>query len=356
MLRDAMPVEILELTAEEAPVKLTAKLSRNQHPATTMTLRHDGTSYLRPVMTVIFFDPRSSVAIPKFERLHFEAMLALTGSAPPTSINAPKSWLTRDNARDIKLPDPRTMPMRADEFPTAESIAPEVRTWVSTDAAEAQREVVLEAENYVLVDGHLHCRTTAPVLCWIRSNRWNKKLEELGIHGGSAAIPTAMLFDGAEREDFEKQLEGVAEWWPLSCASDFINLVPDTDFRLDVDAPLETDHANGILAIGRLLLRWVDHYSGGAVMHLSDAGLDLYKDYRRQRDLALEGDADAMVAAMETARAMSTDKGMVPGRDPSVGLFTSCIRNRLPHWDALMRSTGRALAQVDDDAMMRMTR
>lgn len=346
LLRGTLPVEIVELSGKEAPIRLRARLKHETTRATEMVLRHDGSSYLRPVLASDRKSPKH------FSRADLDEMLSLLGSAPALPIDGPHAWLTQGSSRFMEMSAGRPVGPAALDIPTTDEIAPEVKDWMSSADAEAvaQRETAMEADQYVLVGDILHRRTRAPMLAWINSGSWSDT-------GPQQDPPTPLLLDAVDFENGTSSHKGSGawwHWWPISQAEAFMAFHPDGGWTLDVHAPLETDFGADVVKVGRTVLQRIDHYLPDALRHLSDDGLDHYRSYRRARLDGLSGDAKAMIAAVDAAMAMAQDSGFA-ARNSSLDTLASVVTKELPHWDALLRSAGFALDRRDEDAVAALT-
>lgn len=329
LLRETVPVEILELSQDEAPLSLFAELKRRGSPdASRIVLRHDGRSYLRPVV----WPPGSEHAGLPFETDDLREMLDMSGAPTLDPIDAPTTWLTKDTAVRRGYPHPRTVPPATHED----------RVPVRSDRESAREAALAEADGFVLVGGELYRRTAAPVLCWEHPPTPEGEVP--------ARPPVPILADAALRTSMRTELGTRAKWWPISCAPRFLDLIEGADWELTVEAPLETDHSTGIAEIGEAYLPYVDDAVDHALGALSDAGLEFYKDYRRQRLLA--GDADAAVLAMEAARAMAADIDRSGDPDARLANLSTTVAGLLPHWDALLDATGRAVLDRRDEVAL----
>jgi hypothetical protein len=199
-----------------------------------------------------------------FTRANLEEMFELDGCASPSRLDVPKAWLTMDDPRFEDGLWSRPVGPPVNEIKTVDEMV-DVKNWLSSaeDAAKARRAAVAEADEYVLVDGNLHRRTAAPMLAWFSF----RPIRDPEADDGE--MP--MLVDAAEFVELtaDKDAEGAWwNWWLVSASSGSIGMAHGSDWKIEVEAPLETDRVADPIRVARTVIPRIDHYLSDAVEHL----------------------------------------------------------------------------------------
>lgn len=267
LLRDTTPAVVSFLSASEAPVRLQAKLTFAGNTAANrqMTLRHDGSTYLRAVADM----PRWAGGERRpFTADDFELMLrwerdpwaAEHGDRDkPGALLTTRSPELRGSSDHGYLPPEQSL--RPDELLTWDQLAPSVRKVELDGRDDARIAAIRSASDFVFIDGLLHRRVGPPIALSTRSGY-------------------PMLIHSDEYDDQVRVHGADANFFPIQYAEMLLGVPRDpsvTRFEVEASAPLETDVQLALSFVARSLISHLKDVIGPAVEEMSAAGMESFR-------------------------------------------------------------------------------
>jgi hypothetical protein len=336
LLRDTTPAVVSFLSASEAPVQLQARLTfpSNTLASRQMTLRHDGSSYLRAVADMPGWAggerrPFTSDDFVQMLRWERDPWAAEHGDRDtPNAILTTRSRELRGTSDHGYLPPERGL--RPEELLTWDQIAPSVRKVERDGRDDARIAAIRSASEFVFIDGFLHRRVGPPIALSTRSGY-------------------PMLIHSDEYEEQSRVHGADANFWPIQYADMLLSAPRDpsvTRFEVEVSAPLENDAQLALSFVAKALIPQLKDVVGPAVEEMSAAGMEAFRVWRANVADAGYGDLDACLKVMEAVRSMAYDQTLFDGE------LTRKLRERsrpkLAHFDSVLARCAYALVSRGD--------
>jgi hypothetical protein len=335
LLKDSVPVQVAVLSADEAPVRLRARLKAEGRgsPSSDIALRHDGESYLRAINHMPK-DP-GAAGLP-FTAADFEQMLAWTDTPFPAvygETDKPIGILTLTSPELRGWHGMQRLQRRPDDLEKLEVITPLIRDWIENGRDAARARAVRAGDEFVLVDGHLHRRVGAPV-----------------------AVLTENGFPYFCHSDQVKEVEKfglTSNWMPIAYADAIPALSSHANasaFECEIDGPLERDDRANLAFVAAWMLPRCTQHLALAVADMTAEGMAAYRAFRENYPAAVASDLDAGLVAVEALRTMA----MAPSFSEAEATLAMrrLIIPKLAFFDAMARRSGLITSPADEEAML----